>query len=827
MASNALNLGSLFVELKLEQGSFNTALAAVYRRTEGFTTELGKLSDEWAATMHRQWGSLAGTFGGLSTGLGTLANDFQTTLPAAWAVLKDSPLMGSAFAQLAVLLSGPQPGSVAQAVAGLAEAFETHLGVGNVAPKLGGLDSDVKAAILGLTDREHLGGIPLAAEEAADALGLALGSGKVQPKLSGLDGDIRGAVDLAADGSHLGRLPVVSKTAAAALAEDIPEGVAALNRALPEPLSVAVAGFETLLPPMESAEEMLLTGLPDAATQGLGGMLSEGSALPKLGAALRQDIPDAAGESVEAFADMRENSLPPLASLKDAVDAATGSVNDLAAAPEQEPASGFFGRMTAAATDFNLFLNGEHGLKGTWHQLWGEDFPAATGDFFADLVSTDKGLSGAFRGMTADLKRIWRGALSDMFADYLRELYNPIADLVKTPPTLKPGGDDGGSAPSGEPGGGDTGDGGGGLGALAGLAAALKQGGAAAVTTELLGAALRGLGFQNVGTPGKVLGAFFRDVVNTENVRELRPTGKRVDVSNVPTAALVALFGTPNLPNPNAVRDWRVYQSTRDAAIYTLHPTDTASGTVLRGVYLTGKTQKNIPIPNDIAFELLQTRALRAADIGLPLDWEYVALGQKAAVLGEDGGVGFVDTAANERTPNQRAALEAHSGTGTPPAPETPVASLSPPPPSTSAAQVAASVRGMNLSKLSQAATAAATGMEVFLNEILQRDPRGQGVMDVATQGALSQSIVDTFGQIVKQASSAGIGLSEIPLLGAPGLHVSDILNANASGSAAYRNNVFTVNVDKFFGTESELRQLMNELLRLARQEGLVLQGMV
>jgi len=117
-----------------------------------------------------------------------------------------------------------------------------------------------------------------------------------------------------------------------------------------------------------------------------------------------------------------------------------------------------------------------------------------------------------------------------------------------------------------------------------------------------------------------------------------------------------------------------------------------------------------------------------------------------------------------------------------------------------------------------------AQGMAVLFGE-QERDVAGAGMFDFMQQTTLSRGLASVQGQIFDAAQSMGLSLGSIPIPGS-GMTFGDLFQFYGSrGSYGTNNsNLITVNVDKFFGSDAEMRQLTDEIIRIARQEGLTLQ---
>jgi len=255
--------------------------------------------------------------------------------------------------------------------------------------------------------------------------------------------------------------------------------------------------------------------------------------------------------------------------------------------------------------------------------------------------------------------------------------------------------------------------------------------------------------------------------------------------------------------------------------------------------------------PTDLGLWLMGLQLLSAADLSLPALWDDVArtdfwarvgeweyemntpekleqfvalaptLGGAAAAARVRSGT-FMGTSGTGVAPG----FAASDGTGPvgvtsttyPGDTTTPAPAAAPPP-------AAPSVT--TLGQLQSAAQNFALAAMVNLAEI-GRDVLGTGVLSTFQQVDFTRGLQAVSNWLADTAADLGVSLSSIPIPGGRGMTFGETFPSFAGGSFALSPGAaIQVNVDKFFGSDAEMRQLTDEIIRIARQEGLVLSPIV
>jgi hypothetical protein len=423
---------------------------------------------------------------------------------------------------------------------------------------------------------------------------------------------------------------------------------------------------------------------------------------------------------------------------------------------------------------------------------------------------------------TDQIKRFWNLALGDMVASFVTSFTDPIGEKLGALAARATGMSSsiGEKIVAGAAGGTTVAAGAGGAGASAGAAAGAAAGAGvgyvagagiaaggvllALAGVEILGRVANALGFEGaIPLPSAMI---------TNAIPEIRLMGKSVPNALVPDAAWIALNADAWAKTRDAYKfdtlDWKLSENRATRAVKMLNP-NSRTGGIMRGVYLTTVTRGTgggTVMPTPIGLDLLMNGGLTPEDLGVSERWIAVGNGTQVAYLTADGGVGF--QAVDADTMAAAGASTTSAGGTTPSGSRTETTALTYP-------------------KVQSMAQTFAQGMGVLFGE-QQRDVAGKGILDFMQQTTLSRGLASVQGQLYDAVQSMGMSLGSIPIPGSNQTFGDLFEFYKTKGSYATNNsNLITVNVDKFFGSDAELRQLTDEIIRIARQEGLTLSPIV
>ena len=488
-------------------------------------------------------------------------------------------------------------------------------------------------------------------------------------------------------------------------------------------------------------------------------------------------------------------------------------------------------KTTAATIEINALAVAWGGIAGKF----GEEVRKSLSSALGGMLTAQTDFKTAWTEFTDGLKRAWRGAVTDILDNFLEGFLKPAQDgLVglgvkaaewvtgKPAITITPGGAAAGAAAGAEAG--AAAEAAKSVTGLEKVVKALPKAIGIVAGAELIGQVLIAAGFENVPTPSRLItaaaGAF-----SSAGAAEIRLTGKLVSNTKVPDEAWIALnaeaWAKTRAAYQTSVQYWEVSESFENRALKSLHPHDRTVGT-LRGVRLTGLTEGGAVIPTQIGLNLLMNGGLTPTDLGVDPRWVGVGNGTQRAYMAEDGGLYFEAVDAAAVSAAQGAFIEAQHAAGQA-STKTPLAETIAPPVSARPTGSRTETTALTYPRVQSMAQTFAQGMGVLFGE-QQRDVAGKGVFDFMQQTSLARGLASVQGQIFDAAQSMGLSLGSIPIPGSDKTFGDLFSFYGSRGSYGTNNtNLITVNVDKFFGSDAEMRQLTDEIIRIARQEGLTL----
>ncbi len=370
---------------------------------------------------------------------------------------------------------------------------------------------------------------------------------------------------------------------------------------------------------------------------------------------------------------------------------------------------------------------------------------------------------------------------------------------------------------------------------------------------EALGKTLQEAGF-DASTPSEFAKMAYQ-AFSAGGESEIGLTGKRITNGSVPEAAWQFLFPTAYANARDAlfhdILDWRVSRVKGRQDLKSLHPHSRTGGT-LRGVRLTVITTTNNVVPTQIGHELLMNGALTPTELGVDARWIGVGKGTHIAIIPEGEGLKFLEvdladeyaTSVAEREPDFTELANTFVASGAITKGEVAqFVSLVPTLGSAGAVNTIQAGRGassgestaafnnevttsLTYPKIAAMAQTFVQGMAVLRQEE-ERDLSGAGIFDQRQQTSLSAGLERVRWVLGDAIAATRISLGSIPIPGSDATY-GDVVTGVSRASASFTPGaLLNVNVDKFFGTDAELRQLTDEIIRIARQEGLVLNPIV
>lgn len=454
--------------------------------------------------------------------------------------------------------------------------------------------------------------------------------------------------------------------------------------------------------------------------------------------------------------------------------------------------------------------------------LFAVDIPDAFGRGFGGVLSLQDSFTEGWTKFTNALKKVWSESLGDMVSAFVAGFTRPIGEELgrlaaraagilgtSTPATTAAGavaaGTAAGAVNAATGAAGASTAASAGTGAAASIATVIGYG----LAVEAVGQTLGALGITNFPTPSRIAGAIVQAFSGGGAVTGI---GGTIPNGKVPEAAWLTAYPTLYVENRGAVLadtlHWAPFRLSSQTAIKLMYPVSRSGGTLTgRPVWLTALTKGNIVIPTDIGLELLVNGGITASTLGVDSRWLDVYAGKMLAVISEEGGLTFQDVAA--------------------PTPATTTAPSTPPPaPAAPAPAAPTGTVPTSYPQIQSLAQTFAQAVAVNLSE-LERDLSGQGVLTPTGQVSLSLGLAKVSHYLADQASKMGLALGSIPIPGA-GITFGELFPTFAGGNfPTNAGALIQLNVDKFFGSDAELRQLTDEIIRIARQEGLVLNPII
>ena len=555
---------------------------------------------------------------------------------------------------------------------------------------------------------------------------------------------------------------------------------------------------ERLAPPLADFAADLDTLIPQAAKRVAADLGAPGGPVMTVRTMFGTDLPTDVRVTASALQDLRND-------VRD-VEQATLDVQTAMEATPPQPS--LFDGLRNQAQSFVGFLASNEGLAGTAHRVFAFDLPDAVGEGFGSVLALQDSFARGWTNFTNALKHAWADALGSMVAAFVSGFTEPIGrqlgELMSKASGLM--GVSVGSSATQVAGAAASGAANGAASGTSGASTTARNVGTVigyAVGAEALGQTLRAAGFANVPTLSGLASASLRAFTNGGS--ELTFTGIHVSNALVPDAAWVATqpgaFQNTRDALFHDTLHWELARLKSQAAIKTLHPVSRTGGH-LRGVYVTQvESRHSVVMPTDIGLELLLNGGLAYSQLGVDARWTRVGQGKMIAYFTDEGGLGFSDVESTQNTASAAPAASPSAG---------------------SSASGAGLSGAMSYPSLASAAQNFAQAVAVNLAEV-DRDAQGMGVLTPTSQMNLSYGLSKVSHYLANKAAAAGVSLASIPIPGA-GITFGELFPSFSGGSFATDAGArIQVNVDKFFGSDAELRQLTDEIVRIARQEGLIL----